>query len=39
MCTGIALATSELPTPLAADPRLVNRIYTREGREEVQFHW
>jgi len=39
MCTGIALATSELPASLAADPRLAGRLHCREGREEFQFHW
>jgi hypothetical protein len=39
MCTGIALALSELPAGCAADPRLAGRVYNREGREEIQFHW
>ncbi|MDB5308840.1 MAG: hypothetical protein JWO38_3042 [Gemmataceae bacterium] len=39
MCTGIALASSELPVELTRLHRLTERVYDREGREEVQFHW
>lgn len=39
MCTGIALAFGELPVVLSADARLASRLYQREGRDEVQFHW
>lgn len=37
MCTGIALAVSEIPAALAG--RLADRVYKRESREEYQFHW
>jgi hypothetical protein len=39
MCTGIALAISELPTLLIGANGLVDRVYDREGRPEFQFHW
>ena len=39
MCTGIALAMSELPAGVTADPRVADRVYDREGRKEMQFHW
>ena len=39
MCTGIAIATSELPARLAEDVRLKDRLYNREGRAEYQFQW
>lgn len=39
MCTGIALPRDELPLAMLEDPRIRERIYSREGREEVQFHW
>ena len=39
MCTGIAIAVSELPVTLTADRRLVGRVYKRGSMEEVQFHW
>ena len=37
MCTAIALTVSELPIELRL--RLAERIYSRDGREEYQFHW
>jgi hypothetical protein len=37
MCTAIAIVASELP--LALRRGLTDRVYVREGREEVQFHW
>ena len=37
MCTGIALVASELPATLIAG--LKDRVYLREGHEELQFHW
>jgi hypothetical protein len=39
MCTGIAIARSELPLDLVRRHRLDERVYAREGREEFQFHW
>lgn len=39
MCTGIALPLSELPASLLGTPTVTARVYLREGREEVQFHW
>jgi hypothetical protein len=39
MCTGIAIAVSELPVDLVSDWRVKNRIYQRGQLEEVQFHW
>jgi hypothetical protein len=39
MCTGIAIAVSELPVAFSSDRRLADRIYQRETRAEVQFHW
>jgi hypothetical protein len=39
MCNAIALAPSEVPVALARRYRLVERIHSREGREEYQFHW
>src|SRR5437762_14313788 len=39
MCTGIALAVTELPATIVADPRLADRAYEREKRPEIQFHW
>ncbi len=37
MCTGISLTVSELPASLADG--LAAHRYSREGREEFQFHW
>ena len=37
MCTGIALAATELPTDVAEDPHLAHRLYVREGRKEMRF--
>lgn len=37
MCTAIAIVLSDLPAELLDG--LGKRIYTREGRQEVQFHW
>lgn len=39
MCTGIALALSNVPVDVAADPRLAKRVYEREGRKELRFLW
>ena len=39
MCTAIAVALSELPVALVRRHRLAERVHTREGREEFQFHW
>ena len=39
MCTAIALALSELPVALVRQNRLTERIHSREGHEEFQFHW
>jgi hypothetical protein len=39
VCTGIALAESELPTAVAADPRLTGRTFLRNKRPEVRFLW
>ena len=39
MCTGIALPVSELPAGLLDAPDVACRVYDREGRREVQFHW
>jgi hypothetical protein len=39
MCTGIALPLCELPSDLLDTPAVAGRIYAREGRPEVQFHW
>ena len=39
MCTGIAIAISELPTAFGGDQRVADRLYKREGRDELQFHW
>jgi hypothetical protein len=37
MCNAIAITPSELPAELVR--RLADRVHTREGREEIQFHW
>jgi hypothetical protein len=37
MCSGIALAVTELPADVADDPHLVGRLYEREGRKEMRF--
>ncbi|MDB5307424.1 MAG: hypothetical protein JWO38_1626 [Gemmataceae bacterium] len=39
MCTGTALARSELPLALVSQHRLAERLYDRDGREEFQFQW
>jgi hypothetical protein len=39
MCTGIAIAVSELPVELVRRHRLLERVYARAGVEEFQFHW
>ena len=39
MCTGIALAVTELPHDVVSDPRLANRLYDRDGRQEMRFLW
>jgi hypothetical protein len=39
MCTAIAIIGSELPIELVERNRLTARIHSREGREEIQFHW
>src|SRR5690349_17337183 len=39
MCTAIALSTTELPLALMRQNRLTERIHSREGHEEFQFHW
>lgn len=39
MCTAIAIIASELPVELIERNRLAERRYTRESREEFQFHW
>ena len=38
MCSGIALAWSELPTELIGRHRLDRRAHERGGEREVQFH-
>lgn len=37
MCTGIAIVEDELPAMFRET--LGSRIYVREGKREVQFHW
>jgi hypothetical protein len=37
MCTGIAIVLSEFPSDLLIG--LGSRLYVREGRQEIQFHW
>jgi hypothetical protein len=39
MCTGIAITISEVPHDVATDPRLANRLYDRDGRQEMRFLW
>ncbi len=39
MCTGIAIALGELPSAFGGDGRVADRLYQREGRDELQFHW
>jgi len=39
MCTGIAIAASELPVALVRQHRLLERVYARAGVEEFRFHW
>ena len=39
MCTGIALPAAEVPRALLGSPDLAGRVYDRDGRPEVQFHW
>lgn len=39
MCTGLAIAVTELPLSIRDDKRLTDRVYKRTEREEVQFHW
>jgi hypothetical protein len=37
MCTGIALAASELPLDMLEQPRLKSRLFARGGEPEVRF--
>jgi hypothetical protein len=37
MCTGIAITLSEVPAPLVEE--MPERLYTRAGKQELQFHW
>lgn len=37
MCTGIAIAVSEVPEPFAAS--VPNRVHNRDGLRELQFHF
>jgi hypothetical protein len=37
MCTGIALAASELPLGMLEQPRLKARLFARGGELEVRF--
>ncbi len=39
MCTGIALPLHDLPASLCETRAVTDRLYKREGLEEVQFHW
>jgi hypothetical protein len=39
MCTGIALAVSELPVELVRKHRLAERVYPRAGEDEFRFLW
>lgn len=39
MCTGIALAVSELPVELVRQHRLAERVYARAGEDEFRFLW
>ncbi len=39
MCTGIAIAVSELPVELARRHRLAERVYARAGQDEFRFLW
>ncbi len=39
MCTGIAIAVSEMPVELARRHRLSERVYARAGQDEFRFLW
>ncbi len=39
MCTGIALAASELPLDVLEQPRIKARLFTRGGEAEVRFYF
>jgi hypothetical protein len=40
MCTGIALSVADLPSDVANDPRLADRLFERGGQKEMRFlYW